>query len=270
MKKLFLCLFLLASSAFADDVQTLPHLHLGLKKPHNWQELGRFVSGAEFPVAVADLPKHFDMRDEVAGGLPKVKRQQWNDCWAQGSTAVVELNAAAQFNDFTMLSVQQNISCSGRGTARSGGYFTHAYQKSFGQADEAQFPYVGKDVRCKSGLKPVYKVTDWGYVGARGRRPTYEEVKQAIHTYGAVGITIAANGALSSFRNTTKDAVFKGCSRGPTNHIETVVGWDDATKALLVRNSWGESHGYQGYAWIPYGCSQAGSEIVTWVQIEKL
>lgn len=271
MKKLLLILSLLAPAAFAvDDVQTLPHFNTGLIKPLFWQQMGRFVAGHEFPVAVADLPSHYDLRDVVPGGLPEVKRQLNNDCWAQGSTAIIEINAALFFNDQSMMSVQQQISCSGRGTARNGGYFTHAYQKSFGQVDEPQFPYVGRDVRCKSGLTPVYKVADWGYVGGRNRRPTFEEVKQAIHTYGAVGITIAANGALSSFQNKAKDAVFKGCSRGRTNHIETVVGWDDATKALLVRNSWGKSHGYQGYAWIPFGCSQAGTEVVTWVKLEKL
>ena len=35
-------------------------------------------------------------------------------------------------------------------------------------------------------------------------------------------------------------------------HAVVLVGWDDATKAFRVRNSWGTGWGQGGYCWLPY------------------
>jgi C1A family cysteine protease len=35
-------------------------------------------------------------------------------------------------------------------------------------------------------------------------------------------------------------------------HAIMAVGYDDAKKALLIRNSWGISWGDKGYGWLPY------------------
>lgn len=59
---------------------------------------------------------------------------------------------------------------------------------------------------------------------------------------------------------------------GVVNHGITLVGWDDAKQAWLIKNSWGttwgETAGYgseQGYMWLAYGCNNAGLG-AAWVQ----
>jgi C1A family cysteine protease len=270
MLSIVLALFAFSVTAFAEKPQTLPQLLLGLDKPANWKDLAPWKSGDQFTVAAADLPNHYDLREQVHGGLPVVNRQVNSDCWAQGTTGVLEINVAiAESGLKDRQSVQHVIDCSGQGTARGGGYWAYSLFKSFGSLDLEKYPYTGRDGRCRqSGMTAHYHVAEWGYVGNRNRGATTTEVKQAIMDHGAVGTTITANGSLSNFRNVTPGTVFNGCSRGGTNHIEVIVGWDDMKKAWLVRNSWGESHGESGYAWIPYGCSHVGED-VTYVVLAK-
>ena len=36
-------------------------------------------------------------------------------------------------------------------------------------------------------------------------------------------------------------------------HACLIVGYQEDTKMLLIRNSWGEEFGMKGYFWLPYG-----------------
>ncbi len=235
----------------------------GLKLPRNYRNLARWKS--DYAVAVSDLPEYWDWRF-YANGLPPVKRQRYNDCWAQGTVGVLESLVKIQLNKEVDLSVQQVISCSGSGTAANGGYFAHRYHKKVGAVTTAEYPYTATDTRCKSNLTPEYVLADWGYVGAENSKPTVAQMKQAIMEHGPIGVTIYANSALQNFSG---DGVFKGCGNGGTNHIEVIVGWDDTTEGgvWFVRNSWGESHGNRGYAKIPFGCSSVG-EMATWADLK--
>jgi C1A family cysteine protease len=62
---------------------------------------------------------------------------------------------------------------------------------------------------------------------------------------------------------------------GRVNHGVTLIGWDDAKKAWLIKNSWGtdwgETGGYgteRGYMWITYNCNNIGYG-ASWVQAVK-
>lgn len=234
----------------------------GLKLPANWQDLAQWKSSKDFITQVEELPEFFDWRF-YANGLTPVNLQRAGDCWAQGTVGVLESLIKIRDATEVKLSVQEVISCSGSGSASFGGYFAHEYHKSHGAAKEAQFPYVGRDIRCKAGLTPDYKLSQWGYIGQKNRRPTVIEMKQALMEHGPIGVTITANAPLQRF---TGDGVFKGCSNGGTNHIEVVVGWDNKEGVWFVRNSWGKSHGKDGYAKIPFNCSRIG-ELATWADL---
>ena len=43
-------------------------------------------------------------------------------------------------------------------------------------------------------------------------------------------------------------------SRGSVGHAYAIVGYDDASQKFVVKNSWGDYWGDQGYAYLPYGC----------------
>lgn len=234
----------------------------GLKRPANWKDAAQFYDTTKFPVKVAELPKDFDWR--TCAVFPRVNSQRNGDCWAQGSTGVVELLATivGELPQGERLSVQATIDCSGAGSASWGGYWAFKFMMSMGLPFNSAYPYTGRDGRCKS-YDSKFKVARWGNVGERGRGPTADEVKQALYTYGPVGTTIYANGALQRFEGT---GVVPSCARRGTNHIEVIVGWrtlPDGRTVWIVRNSWGEAHGDKGYADIEHGCLWAGAEDVT-------
>lgn len=47
-------------------------------------------------------------------------------------------------------------------------------------------------------------------------------------------------------------------------HAIVAVGYDDAKKALLIRNSWGTSWGHSGYGWLPYWYVEHGQADDFW------
>jgi hypothetical protein len=168
MKKLCLALLVVCSLLYSKPWAASQPLSsiTGLVVPPNWETLAPYRT--ERLVADTDLPRFYDLRF-YAGGYPKINRQKNNDCWAQGTVGVIE--GLIKLNLFfeEKISVQQVISCSNRGTARSGGYFALSYHKSVGAVKEAEYPYTATDTRCKTGLRPSYALKDWGYVGQQGR-----------------------------------------------------------------------------------------------------
>lgn len=265
MKKLVLALCLLSQIAFSAGLPwaaTVPlHQLTGLKLPANWAELAEWKS--DFVVPVDELPEFYDWRF-YAHGLPKVKRQRYNDCWAQGTVGVLESLVKIHEGIDVEISVQEIISCSGQGTAARGGYFAHGYHQSKGGALEPEFPYVARDVRCKAGIKPSYFLERWGYVGTKGKRPTDAQIKQALMEFGPLGATVTANGTMQRFKG---DGVMSGCSQGGTNHIVVIVGW--TKHGWIMRNSWGFDWGFEGYAIVPYGCYRLGEQ-TTFAVLKKV
>jgi hypothetical protein len=59
--------------------------------------------------------------------------------------------------------------------------------------------------------------------------------------------------------------VFNEHAAGSTNHVVTLVGWDDGKQAWRIKNSWGKNWGEQGFAWVAYGSNSIGFGS-TWVE----
>lgn len=265
MKRLILVALLATLPAHAEKAPwEIPLSKLtGLVVPKDWATFAGFKSEGDFKTKVQELPAKFDWRD--CSKIPPVRLQVNNDCWAQGTAAQTEMLAAIHgVLGEERISVQQVIDCSGRGTAARGGYFAQGLHETKGAATEADYPYTGRDNRCRSSVPGKYFLSRWGYVGGSNRRPSVSEMKQAIYEHGPIGVTITANSAMQRFQGS---GVFKGCSNGGTNHIVTIVGWDDAQQVWLMRNSWGSRHGDRGYAKIPYGCSRIGEQ-TTWADLK--
>lgn len=266
----------------------------GAVEPKGWTAKGHEMPKLRERV---ELPAKWDWREQVKE-YPGVRAQgRCGSCWAFGSTAIAEWTYVIQMGDrenkrgpiinffiwlwnlITLngcdddddpppgppppppppsgdidLSEQDLVSCSNHGSCW-GGYFAHKWQMEKGMPSEADYPYTASNSRCKSGVHRPLKIKDYYYV-ADGNTPSVQEIKEAMIKYGPVAVTVTANGAMQGY----KSGIFGGsaCSGRTTNHIVTLIGWDDATETWIMQNSWGKKWGEYGYMRIKWGCSRIG------------
>lgn len=96
---------------------------------------------------------------------------------------------------------------------------------------------------------------------------TYDEIKQAILSYGAV--TTAIGWYDTAYQASTNSYYYNGT--GTENHNVVIVGWDDTYSksnfktpapndgAFIIRNSWGADWGDGGYFYMSYYDTYAGN-----------
>lgn len=243
MKFILLALLAISANAFSK-----PHYGRGLVKPVDADKKAVFLS----PSTVAELPEEYDLRK--LGFVSPVRNQGGcGSCWAFGTTDATESNALVQGGPSLFLSTQHLVNCLFYGCG--GGYFAFDYIQKKGVTDAATMPYQGRDGRCKENFDKKYFASSWYRIGSANRSPTSEEVKTAIFKYGAVAVTVAADGSWDNYRGGVKQS----CRKSQTNHIVTLVGWDK-NNVFILKNSWSKNWGDQGYGYFPFGCNYAGSE----------
>lgn len=222
----------------------------GLERPLGWDVGATFRAFDEQEVT---MPKDFDWRRLLGNGLQPIRNQKsCGSCWAFAVTAVVEAIHMLKFGHSDLdLAEQTLVSSCEQGGSCSGGYFNaFDYLRSPGLPAETEDPYVARNTSCKSNLNPKAKIVRWAYVGASGREPTTAELKAAIYRYGPIAVDVNASfGAYSG-------GVYDRCNTSGTDHMVTLEGWDDRDQAWIMRNSWGEEWGENGYMRIKYTDAQ--------------
>lgn len=203
----------------------------------------------EFPAnkgayAFQDIPKELDLRPS----LQRIFRQLAGDCWAQGNATAFETTIA--WNDLVSIFVsrQQIIDCSGYGSAANGGQISVGMYKKIGAAYESEYPYTGRDAKCKSNMPQHQKAEDVFFMKENATVQDYQrgmlETKSAFEVCGASralgnGGWITSNGG------------------GGVDHCWGWIGWlDGATHGkppgiyFIFANSWGINWGDNGLAYV--------------------
>ncbi len=217
--------------------------------PQNYVEPPRDPS-----LAGRSFPETFDWRSE--GGVSVVKDQaNCGSCWAFSATAVLESQVMIATGNEMDFSEQQLVDCVMNSYGCNGGNYENAweYLKLNGFTLEADYPYEAENGECRAALMDQYiSVTGWQYINT-----DIDSIKQAVMDFGPVSTVIGAN---DNLKNYTGGCYHDESGTSP-NHAVTIVGWDDTVcdpGAWIVKNSWGDDWGDNGYFYIQYGDMHIG------------
>jgi len=205
-----------------------------------------------------EVPERWDWRDSGVG-LPAARSQgSCGSCWAFGTVAAVEAAIAVFDQQIVDLSEQAVLDCSNKGSC-GGGFWAYKYFLNPGGAWEEDYPYVGYDQYCKAVPERPYQIESYHHV----QSGDIDAMKAAIYQYGAIGVTMRSCGSIPGYSGGIYDST--ECNNYSTNHIVALVGWDDSIEHNLgkgvwvLRNSWGDDWGVDGYGKFAYGTARIGA-----------
>ena len=217
-------------------------------------------------VEIDELPSYYNLAAE--GYVTSIKNQETSgNCWAFTAAATLEsciLKASGDYYDFSEDHIKNLMAYYSDygwiiGT-NEGGYdgMPIAYLTSWlGPVLESEDPTDDKGL-ISPVLNGTIHVQNILFLG-RQNTTDNDEIKEAIMRYGAVGTNLYY---YDSYRNGNSYYYYGSDTYG--NHAVTIVGWDDnysksnfygspaGNGAWIVKNSWGEDWGEDGYFYVSY------------------
>jgi len=218
-------------------------------KPHQRNNLKRLPRPK---IPEIELPTSFDWRDRNA--VTPVKDQgQCGSCWAFSVTGNVEGVYSAKYNQLVSLSEQELVDCDKLDSGCNGGLPENAYtaiHELGGLELESDYPYNGQENQCHFNASMVRVQISGGV-----ELPTNEtKMAQWLIKNGPISIGINANG-MQFYRGGISHPWKYLCMAEGIDHGVLIVGYGVADyprfkKTLpywIVKNSWGDRWGEQGY-----------------------
>ncbi|MGB7063147.1 MAG: C1 family peptidase [Candidatus Zixiibacteriota bacterium] len=203
----------------------------------------------------AFFPPAFDWRDS-AGVTPARNQKNCGSCWAFGALGALEAMAKIYGGTELDLSEQQILSCRAYGWGCNGGWMTYCYElfQDYGSISEQCMPYHANDTDpcIQESCEVLAKITGWTPVAH-----DVNSIKTALMT-GPVSCAMTAYDDFSSYTG----GCYEHENTEPCNHAVLIVGWDDTMcdgeGAWIVKNSWGQSWGINGFFYIKYNSCLIG------------
>ncbi len=248
----------------SDDGYPLSFMPSPVKRPP--------VAARALLTANNDFPAAFDLR--TVAGVTAVKDQgACGSCWAFATFASLESflkyrHAQHKTFNFSEADLIQNSGfdygeCEG-GTFDMATAYLARWDGPVHTSD-VPYPYAAsalQTVQATNGVKVRKHVQNVWYLPERNSLTDNAEVKAAVKTHGAVGVSFYY---ASAYYNSTNAAYYYD-GTSSANHAVAIVGWDDdyaagnffssrqppGNGAFIVKNSWGTSWGEGGYFYLSY------------------
>ncbi|KAE8573732.1 procathepsin L isoform X2 [Halyomorpha halys] len=210
--------------------------------------IGNQKQTGELYVAPANetLPESVDWRQK--GAITPVKDQRhFGSCWAFSATGSIESQHFFKTGELLSLSVQNLMDCSKEGGNGSSPDKAFEYvKKNNGIDTEESYPYEAKNSEVCKFNKSTVGATVTGYkLIPRGDELA---LQSSVANFGPVSVAIDASH--TSFHHYHSGIYFEeDCSSTDLDHGVLVVGYgsENGTDYWLVKNSWGEDWGVDGY-----------------------
>ncbi len=217
-------------------------------------------------------PASYDLRNVNGKNfITSVKDQGGcGSCVAFGSVATVEGTFRRQRKNANLAvdhSEAELFYCIARAQGRncSNGWWCDKGLDAFktnGVVDEACYPYTPGDQncsnRCSNWSSRLTKITNWHAI------TSVAAMKEWISTQGPLSCAFTVYNDFFSYRSGIYRHVSGGVAGG---HCVCCVGYNDAEKYWICKNSWGSNWGDQGYFRIAYG--QCGIDAKMWA-VDKI
>jgi len=209
--------------------------------------------------AAISLPAYFDWRHYNGKSyVTPVKDQgQCGSCWAFSSTAALESRILidrgmhgldVDLAEQILVTLANAGSCGGGDPFLAADFFVHT-----GLAIEACYPYTATNGSpsdaCLNWDIDTYKIKNYVIVNEYPPTATPFDIKRAIYEYGPI---VGVFDVYEDFYyyHSGIYAYTSGAYCG--GHAILIVGWDDKYQCFIVKNSWGDAWGEDGYFRIAY------------------
>jgi len=229
---------------------------VGTLKPLLTDEDQKAAAEESAALAGVTAPVSLDWRANNGDFVTPIRDQgNCGSCWAFAATACLESQVLLSQNNpgFNLdLSEQILVSCSNAGNC-NGGYINNAsdYIRDLGLPVETCFPYTATNNSCSNAClnwtNDSYHIPGWLWVTTTA--PTVSALENAVATYGPLVTTMAVYSDFFYYVSGVYTHV-SGTYQG--GHAILIVGYDDAGKYFIAKNSWGTGWGEAGFFRIAY------------------
>jgi len=263
---------------FADQsLEDLKARYLNARMPtaEMLAEQGFQAKVAKVPRGLVAPPATFDWRTKSAV-TPVRDQGSCGSCWAFSATENVEsMTFITGHGALQSLSPQQLVDCDPVSQGCGGGWTMWAFEyltTAGGQTTEEKYPYTGEDGTCvfKAGMA-VTKLNNFTFavtpcVKGQCHNQSETELQAQVAAIGPMSICVDAE-SWFSYTSGVLDGKCPSYYAG-IDHCVQLVGYDFTAGYWIVRNSWADSWGEQGYIRIKVGSNMCGlADVPTYANI---
>lgn len=209
------------------------------------------------------------------GALTPIKNQgQCGSCWAFSATEQLESQFFQKYGTLKELAPQQVVSCDYTCNGCGGGNPIEAwgYVYSFGgQEPSGDYPYTsgvsGQTGVCRSDAAEV--IEDVGSTYKMIASQPSEESNMLAQIQDSP-MSVCVDAQLWQTYTGGVITASSGCGTS-IDHAVQATGYNAEGNYWIVRNSWGETWGENGFVWVEYGANVCGiTTQATTVSVEKI